>query len=188
MEKVEVIKREIATLTEGCEFLSVSTRPEYDCLIKQEDAAVALKKQVEEYFNPDIAKANALHKSLTAKRKALIEPIDRFLAASRRAVGIYLAQEQEKARQQAAALQEQAAKAGIDTSLIPTEAPKADLGSGRTLVQTWTYDIVDEAQVPREYLMLDTAKIQKVVTAMKDKTNIPGIRVRQEASTRRTGK
>lgn len=40
----------------------------------------------------------------------------------------------------------------------------------------WDFDIVDPDKIPREFLVIDTAKIRKVVTEMKDKTNISGIR------------
>ena len=37
--------------------------------------------------------------------------------------------------------------------------------------------MADVSQVPREYMKLDESAIGGVVRAMKDKTNIPGIRV-----------
>lgn len=186
-EQIAVIKKDIAVLCEGADFLECENREQYALLIRQEDSAVAMKKQVEEYFNPDIKKAHELHKSLTAKRKALLDPIESFIGSIKRVTGGYLAKEQEKAKEQAVALEKQAAEMGIDTSLIPQNS-QIEAGEGRAVVQTWTFDVVDEALVPRQYLMLDTKAISKVVTALKDRANIPGIRVRVETSVRRTGK
>ncbi len=41
----------------------------------------------------------------------------------------------------------------------------------------YDFEIVDVNLIPREYLVVDTAAIGKVVRALKDKTNIPGIKV-----------
>lgn len=73
------------------------------------------------------------------------------------------------------ALEEAAAKEAqiIPPPVVP-EKPKTD---GLTLRENWTFEIVDESQIPREYLVPDLAKIRKVVMALKNKTNIPGVRV-----------
>lgn len=39
----------------------------------------------------------------------------------------------------------------------------------------WDFEITDESQVPREYLMVDESKIRRVVRA--GIRNIPGVRV-----------
>lgn len=188
MVKIEEVSQQIATLVEGAEFLSVSTRSEYDCLVKMEDTAAGFVKQVHEYWDGLVEKAHSAHKDVCGKRKAQLDPLESFIKVCRRVSGAYLAQEQQKAQEQASLLMAQAAKAGIDTSMVPQAPAKADPGSGRTLVQTWTFSVEDEAKIPREYFVLDTSKVQKVVTALKDKTSVPGIRVFQENSIRRTGR
>jgi hypothetical protein len=45
-----------------------------------------------------------------------------------------------------------------------------------TFVDRWVFEIVDPEAVPREFLCPDEAKIGGVVAAMKDKTDIPGVR------------
>lgn len=52
------------------------------------------------------------------------------------------------------------------------ERPKLE---GTAVREVWAYRIADEKLIPREYLIPDTAAITKVVNALKDKTNIPGI-------------
>ena len=182
------IEKNIATLTQGHELITCKTREEYEILIHQDNAACGILKQIDDYSDPDIKKANDLHKSLCQKKKALVDPLKAFRDVVKRVGGAYLSQEQQKAQEQALTLAKQAKKAGIDTSLIPMDVPKVEAGDGRALVQTWTFTVVDEAKVPREYLILDEVKIRKVVQALKDKTNIPGIVVRMETSVRRTGK
>lgn len=56
-------------------------------------------------------------------------------------------------------------------------APKV---KGISTRKKWTYEVVDLAKVPREYLQLNTVAVGGVVRALKGETNIPGIRVTSE--------
>jgi len=56
------------------------------------------------------------------------------------------------------------------------EIPAAAKADGVSLRDNWTFEIIDESLIPREYLIPDEVKIRKVVVALKDKTNIPGIK------------
>ncbi len=188
MVNQEELKMEIAKMTEGADMLSVETRADYEALIKHENTAVAIKKQVEEYWNPPIAKANALHKELTGKRAEMLKPLEAFISACRKAGGAFLALEQKREQDRLDAIRNQAAASMVDTSLIPSTAAKVSAGAGRSLVETWTYEVVDEAAVPAAYKVLDLAKIKKQVQLTKDKTNIPGIRPYKTTETRRTGR
>lgn len=55
-------------------------------------------------------------------------------------------------------------------------APKV---GGISVPLVWTFDVVDESLIPREYLDINETRIRKVVQAMQGNTNIPGVRVRQ---------
>ncbi len=96
MVNVEQLQNQVVKLVEGSDMLVISTRQEYEALCRQEDVAVAIKKQVEEYFGPDIKKAHELHKSLTGKRKALVDPLDKFISVCKNVCGGFLASEQRK--------------------------------------------------------------------------------------------
>ena len=52
--------------------------------------------------------------------------------------------------------------------------------AGLTVREDWKFSIVDAALIPREYLIPDEKKIGRIVRAMKDATNIPGVRVYAE--------
>jgi len=248
-QPIVAIKNQIATLVEGAELISVTSKAEYEALMRQENMAYAFKKQVEDYFGPDIKKAHELHKSLTSKRGEIIKPIETFLGVCRSVGGAFLALEQRREQKRLDALRKQAeemrreqeakiaaeaealrvkqeaerkaqeiafknspaelarAKARmeaerlaaeaelqrkrdsvIDTSMMPTEAAKVSAGEGKATVQTWTYDIVDENAIPRQFMTPNLVAIKAMVTAMKDKCNIPGVKVRMETSVRRTGR
>ena len=75
----------------------------------------------------------------------------------------------------AEALQERAAT--VVAPVIQREAPKV---AGINMRDVWLFRVKDPAAVPREYLMLDDAKIRKVVTALKGDTVIAGIEVYSE--------
>jgi hypothetical protein len=46
--------------------------------------------------------------------------------------------------------------------------------------EVWKFEITDAAQIPREYLVVDEARIRKVVQALKGDAKIPGVRVYPE--------
>lgn len=52
----------------------------------------------------------------------------------------------------------------------------ADPG-GVSFRDNWTFEVVDAELVPREYLMVDEKAIASVVKGLKEKTDIPGVRV-----------
>lgn len=60
---------------------------------------------------------------------------------------------------------------------------KVSTGMSTSYVQKrWKFAVTDPTLVPREYLMVDETKIGKVVTALKGDTNIPGVKVYEEAT------
>ena len=59
----------------------------------------------------------------------------------------------------------------------PPPVPEKPKTEGLTLRENWTFEIVDESLIPKEYLVPDLVKIRRTVQVMKDKTVIPGIRV-----------
>lgn len=92
------------------------------------------------------------------------------------------AAEAEQARRAA-----EAAAAGLPAPPPPpvpvaVEAPKtvrADLGTA-TAVHTWTFEIVDESLIPREFLMPNEKAIRAAVRA--GVRHIPGVRIYQDVS------
>ena len=60
---------------------------------------------------------------------------------------------------------------------VKAEIPKVD---NRLFRKVWKFRIVDEGQIPRQYMTPDMVKIGGVVRAMKGVTNIPGIQVYEE--------
>lgn len=67
---------------------------------------------------------------------------------------------------------EEAREALVAVSVLPTATP-----AGISVIDRWTYEITDEAALPRDYLQPNTTAIGKVVAALKEKAKIPGVRV-----------
>lgn len=70
----------------------------------------------------------------------------------------------------------------VPPPIVETQAPKID---GLGMQTTWGWKITNEALIPRVYLKIDEIKINGIVRALKDKTNIAGIEVYPEQSIRR---
>lgn len=64
-------------------------------------------------------------------------------------------------------------------ALAPVEpqTPAAPKVQGLSYRETWTYEVISDALIPREYLKRDDVKIAGVVRALKSSASIPGIRV-----------
>jgi len=62
---------------------------------------------------------------------------------------------------------------------VKSEAPKV---SNTMTRETWRFEVTDAAAVPREFLTVNEQAIGAMVRTMKDKTNIPGVRVWSETS------
>lgn len=94
----------------------------------------------------------------------------------------------EEAARIQAKLDEEAKAAGVEAPqvMVPTVAPQStttrtDEGTA-SVVKTWTFEVTDETQVPREYLMVDEKKIRQAVKG--GVRQIAGIRIYEEANVR----
>lgn len=60
------------------------------------------------------------------------------------------------------------------------EVPDKMDTAGLTVREDWKFSIIDHNLIPREYLIPDEKKIGRIVRAMKEQTNIPGVRAYAE--------
>lgn len=107
----------------------------------------------------------------------------RRLAAEENAKKIKAAErEAEKAEKKgdpalAESIRDQAQATLIPPPILQAETPKA---AGISMRTVWKFRIVNEALVPREYLVPDERKIGGVVRSLQDKASIPGVEVYAE--------
>jgi hypothetical protein len=161
----------------------------------------ALEKEIEAYFRDDKSRAYALWQSQCKKEKAALTLVqaagqrlrgerqtwkaeqDRLLREAEQRESRQ-AQQDEQARllaeaalleeqhqpELAAAIVEEAIRAPAPVVVLPSNVPK-DLPK-RTL---YKWRKVNEALVPREFLMLDETKLTRYAGAMKGAARVPGI-------------
>ena len=163
-------------------------------------------KNVKLLLDPHIKRAHEAHRALTSDRKRLTEPVENATKTLGKRMGAYnhkRIQEEndrlEAERAKAQAEQEEscikiaadleksgetaAADAVMDMAADPVEVPETPdkpVLLSRTKYRTdYISKVVVPNLVPREYLIVDEAKIQKIVRAMKGEIKIPGIQIDQ---------
>jgi len=171
--------------------------------------------QIAATFDPQIATAHKLHRSLIEEKKKFTDPLDLAEKLVKPKIAAYLveqerikreaAEKRAKAEEDARKLAEKAvakaekleekgepekAAAVIEQAFKTVEAitdaapvvPEAPETNGLSLRTEWKFVITDVNKIPREYMVPDEVAIRRVVKALKDKANIPGVRVYSEAA------
>ena len=109
---------------------------------------------------------------------------DRRAAEAAAAAG--RAEEAAKLAARAAAAEEKAAAKVDDlavraaTTVAPVVVRDPPKVAGVSTREVWKFEITDSAAIPREYLVVDEARIRKVVQALKGDAKIAGVRVYPE--------
>lgn len=162
-------------------------------------------REIVQFFELDKQRAHELHKSLCQKERQLREPGQQEIARlkadrarwrqeqerKQREEQARMAKEERK-RQEALALEEaallekqgqgdlaaavieQAATAPPPVIATPLETPKNE---GSSVAKKWRFRIVDADKVPAQFKIVDERKVRRVVDALGDKANIPGVEV-----------
>lgn len=123
--------------------------------------------------------------SLKSKAAAYIEA-ERKAERDRAAKARAEAEEEAKARAALAAERGMGPQAPRPVSIEPARKVQASTGTMQT-AEVWEFEIVDAAQIPREFLVLDTAKIRSHVIRNKGENPIPGVRAYARTQIRSTG-
>lgn len=114
-----------------------------------------------------------------AEQERLRREAEEAAAAGRAAEAAKLAARAERVEEKTAAKLEdlQLREAMVVAPVIQREPPKV---AGVATREVWRFEVTDPAQVPRQYLVVDEAKIRRVVQTLKADANIPGVRVYSE--------
>ena len=209
MNALEVIEKQANERTEEARSLVIKSDADCKAAAELSKSFRSIEKAIKDTFGPIKHKAKEAHQEVIDQERRHLAPIieaqgllDGKITAFMRLRQEELRQEQLKREEAARKQQEeirlnqaiQAEKAGdkersaaildkpITVSVPKEEAPKLN---GFSIVTTWDCEIVDIHLVPREYLIPDMIALRGVARAMKDKTNIPGVRVFSVDSTRK---
>ena len=160
-------------------------------------------KEVKATFDPICEAANKAHKAATAKRASFLDPLEAVYRSVKKLMSDYDAEqerirreaeeklreqarkEEEERRLQEAIALEQSGQKEVATAVMeapvyvaPVVIPKVvpRMEGGPVFREVWDFEIIDEKAIPREYMVPDLVKIRKVVTALKNQSNIAGVR------------
>ncbi len=148
---------------------------------EQERLRLAEQRRLEENARKEEEERRRVElERLEAERKAEEERLMEAAAAAEAAGNKQQAEEMaaaaikatEVAQQEAATIQ--AEPVYVPPVVIPKTVPK--MTGGPVFQKRWDFEITNEALIPRQYLAVDMVKIRQIVTALKDQTNIPGIK------------
>jgi hypothetical protein len=165
-----------------------------------------VRKEIGLAFDPIIAKAFSAHKEAKQQKDRAELPLIQAEEYLKPQIKRYLAEKERERQEEENRLRMEAIKAEEERRLLeaiqleneglkeeaetviatpapivmPTverTTPKADM---RIYRKVWKYRIVNESQIPREYLIPDEATIGTLVRRLKEKCKIPGIQVYEE--------
>jgi len=190
--------------------LAITTDADFTDAAEQLKGIKSLQKEIEASYGPLKQKASEAHKAIVAEEKRQLAPLVKAEAVCKSLMLTYQQAEQrkaegqrrrlqaeadEKARREREALekkaaaakkpetqqkyQEQAAQVMAPVVAVAPSVPKV---SGISTKKIWKARIVDEAKIPRAYLMVDTVKLDRYARAMGSQASVEGVVFYQEDS------
>lgn len=205
---IQEVERMIPPVVEAANSLTVTDSVQYQdaCTFLQQVAVK--KKQVDEVFDPIVKAAHSAHKEAVAQKKKFTDPLVSAESVVKGKISTYRAEEDRKAREEEARLNEARRKQAEEEALAaailePDEeeqdviieraiaqppapvyvAPKVPVVQGISERKVWKYRIINHSLIPREYLIPNEVAIGAVVRSMKENANIPGVEIYSESST-----
>lgn len=125
-----------------------------------------------------------------ARQEAIATELKRREEEEGRKMAEAAALEAAGAKEEAEQLVNEAIQAKEEPVVVEVRAPETPrvVMTGTTVKKYWDFEIVNESLIPREYLSVDIVKMGGVVRALKEKANIPGVRVFQRSGLSATGR
>jgi hypothetical protein len=171
----------------------------------------ALGEEVDQTFDPDIARWHEGHKAALATKKRIRGPIDQAVAIVKASLGAWhraqeearraeakrlederLAKIRDDARDRKESAEEAAARGDFEAAErladrdLNVPPPVAVSGpaklEGVGFSSAWKFEVYDEALVPAEFCSVDERKIGAHVRAQKGAAVIPGVRIWEESA------
>lgn len=198
MEQRENVVRTAGAITSVTRQIDLDSATEADAAIK------SLLKELEKKRKAVTSKLDAAKKQIMAQEKELAEPLTKQHERLEGMINGYVAEQMRKRREQEEAAQRAIAESAVQADaddpfgvgaapapapvpFVATEAPKSD---SATFVERIAFEVVNEAEVPRQFLSVDDKKIrayleyQKKLGFTADQIIIAGVRVYTAVSTR----
>lgn len=180
---MEITENELQTATNNLldtvQFVTINNDDELNEANNILRKIATLRKAAKAHFDSLKKPFNEAMANLREKEKEFLKPMEEGESTIKKLIGTYNVKRDAQLKEEQAKLEE-LAKQVSDTGLtvlpsVKLEKPKLQ---GTSIRNRYDFDIVDVNLIPREYLLVDMAAIGKVVRALKEKTNIPGIKVK----------
>lgn len=198
-QKLKDLEIRVSSFPDRASFIAVHSQATLDRANDFLKTIKTFQKQLDDFFDENIKRLHKAHKEAKAQKTQFEEPLNRAEMIVKEEIKKYLVEqdrirreEEEKIRQEkerqfekARELEKAGEKQGAeqirkDETSLATPLPPPVKADGTHLRKHWTWEVEDLEKVPKDLFILDTLRINSIVRTMKDKTNIPGIRVFQE--------
>ena len=201
-DKVALLETEIETYQEDAKAVVVRSKPEYDKAAQMTILNKQLQKKIVDFFKKMKAKARDTWKQICKDENDLLAPLKTEESDRKRRMMTWWRAEEtkrvEKERKEQAKIQEKLeekrdadveklAELGDlkgaanlqEAEIVAPEVHLQDKGKAKGISKKdhWTFVILDETQIPREYLQVDEQKIRKYVSTMKGDAKIAGVKI-----------
>src|SRR5574341_473583 len=110
-EEQQAIEKQASSFLERIPLIAIIDQPSYDGAVEELEKVNAYERRANEFFRPEIKKADELHKSLLSKLAQVLAPAQRYKVALKAATGEYLRKKREEEEAEKARAQKEAEKA-----------------------------------------------------------------------------
>jgi hypothetical protein len=180
----EEMRQETAAAEEvylGIQEMEIETKEDMDFAAEILGEAKTKRKRIDEKRKEITAPLNTALKAVNELFRPAMDFYDQCERLIKAKISAARMQAEEAARRALVAAGEAVAEGsaeGVAQALaVHDAAVQFPVADGIQYRSRWKFEIVDESQIPREYLMPNLALIQGAVTHKKGATDIPGIRV-----------
>lgn len=204
------IKQEALVLPEKIKEIKVDSASSLQVANTHLASVKTVRKKIAEFFDPNIDRLHKAHKEALDQKRRFDDPLKKAEDYLKFQIARYhdelerqrrIAEETlKKAEEERKRLEEEQIKKAIEAEEkgdsqkaeqilneipevkpVPIIPPKPKL-EGTSIRKILKWKIIDEKKVPREFLMLDSSKITRIVQETKGEIQIPGIEVYFETS------
>lgn len=176
VEKKQAQQRIQQLKTPAYQAYKATLQLEKDVLTPYNEAEQWIKEGIAAYLNREEQERSLREAALTLEARKLAQEEDRRCSALAAELDAQLLESQGDT-DRAAELRLNPpvlSSTYVPPVVLQREAPKVEGVHSR---KNWTFRIISESDLPREFLMPNEAAIRQVVRALKDKTHIPGVQV-----------
>jgi len=200
-QQLKDLETRVSSFPDRATFISVHSQATLDRANEFLKTVKAFQKQLDDFFDENINRLHKAHKEAKAQKTQFEEPLNRAEKTVKEEIKKYLVEqdririeaeekereEKERKFEEARELEKEGKKEEAEQirekeTALATPLPPVVKTEGTSLRKHWTWEEEDPDKIPRKYYILDRLEINRIVREQKAKTNIPGIRVFQEAT------